>query len=676
MVDIESFLFSQLTKNKSLPHPTARNFDRQKWIDAAAAGDTLSPRDKRLLAAALHFGNEIQSLRQTFEARLFESLAQRTAILLSIAMANHNYIVLRKRAAESVSNAIRRKGGAVAPDRIARQPFAGAYPGSMSDADGAVTAIVDTIPHCIERAIRRPLHGQTPKDFWTHGSTLFAILSLEHSLRDIWQSVLWDGWELAVDDGIPTVRPTDIELATLWKVWIWRQEMVLTQSTTLDSLQQRMSDSGELVRPFHDLSVVGIGGGSKPERRFRFGSLSGRERGQIWHAVEDQALTASYLAPFIDTPLPNLKVDLSCRTLQRAWYVIRECANILASKCKERGLPDIDALERYALLIRRSEIERAVSSCVKLSPEQAKAAIDFLICDLTDNSSLFTKGLWAFPIILIDGGENCLLTLASILVGSPIRRIESWLDKGGLSDRLATARRGLRYEAWVRKELRYWISENSLLPNSRCAIESTVRRNDTDEQIDLLVRLGNLLIVGEVKCLLGPVESMEHFNYLSKLNEAGKQAVRKANWIASNRDVAAQSLELPLEEVQRLRPVPVVVLNQGSGVSLLAEGARVVDFHFLRLYLKDGSYTAGAAFNFADKLEAAHLNMLYGSEEEAAGRFEQVMAKPPTITRFASLAQWGTTLLPMSTGKNMKIAICSIGDEDDAAARHLVSAVS
>src|SRR5205823_1380248 len=101
------------------------------------------------------------------------------------------------------------------------------------------------------------------------------------------------------------------------------------------------------------------------------------------------------------------------------------------------------------------------------------------------------------------------ITLAAVSVGSTIRRIESWLDRGGLSDRLATARRGIRYEAWVREELANRISNNPILRNARCGKTGVVRRNDKEEQIDLLVQLGGTLIVGEVKCFLAPVEPME-----------------------------------------------------------------------------------------------------------------------------------------------------------------------
>ena len=395
---------------------------------------------------------------------------------------------------------------------------------------------------------------------------------------------------------------------------------------------------------------------------FALGQSPDENGARFRHATENAIVESSYLAPFLDTQLPHLGNELSCRDLQRAWCVLRDCASILASKCKIKGHFDIDLVERFALYVRREEIERAVSFCCKLRPEQARSITTFFTCDLNKTGELFTKGLWAYPLVPFGSGEYVLITLAAASIGSATRRIENWLDKGGLSDRLATARRGLRYEAWVREELASCISANALLPTARCSKNSFDRRNEQGEQIDLLVRLGGVLLVGEVKCLLAPIEPMERFNYLSKLNEAGMQAVRKASWVTTRLDAISDHLELRAEEAKKLRPIPIVVVNQGAGFGLLAGGARVIDFHFLKLYLTDGDYHAGMAVNFGEKRGVSHFQALYGNEREAEENFERVMAQPPTLKRFLEAAKWETTKFPMGNGGDLEISVCHFDD--------------
>jgi hypothetical protein len=91
MVQIESPLFDKLVIEKSLRHPTARNFDENAWIEAAKELSAPTDRDKQLLTAAVHYGAEISGLRKTFEKNLFPNLDRRSGVLLSLSMANYNH---------------------------------------------------------------------------------------------------------------------------------------------------------------------------------------------------------------------------------------------------------------------------------------------------------------------------------------------------------------------------------------------------------------------------------------------------------------------------------------------------------------------------------------------------------------------------------------------------------
>src|SRR6266436_1390285 len=103
MVEVESTLFSKLVNERSLRHPTARNFNAQDWVDAARSLAKPVKRDLQLLAAALHYGKEISSLRARFEREMFSKLDRRTGILLSIALANYNYHVAEIKATEAAT---------------------------------------------------------------------------------------------------------------------------------------------------------------------------------------------------------------------------------------------------------------------------------------------------------------------------------------------------------------------------------------------------------------------------------------------------------------------------------------------------------------------------------------------------------------------------------------------
>ena len=290
MIDIESPLFLKLVREKSLRHPTARQFDRGAWIDAAKSLKRPSERDQQLLIAAVHYGDEIASLRATIEARLFEGLDRRAATLLSIAMANYNYVILTEKAQQNAKKRTHKK--------IAHMGWAGhlpitsVFPGNEATPDSIIATIADTLPHCLERADKlSPAVSPTKVDLWKCGAALYAAMSIEHSLRDLWQRVLWEGWKVQRENGTWHQLPVDRTLATLWEVWIWRHEMLLSQGANLDAMGEKVARLyGKNIEPFVSPTAVGIGGSSREARSFRFGNVSGRLFSQGWHRTEQTVL--------------------------------------------------------------------------------------------------------------------------------------------------------------------------------------------------------------------------------------------------------------------------------------------------------------------------------------------------------------------------------------------------
>lgn len=669
---IESPLFDQLIKTKSLSQPTARRFDRAAWIRAAEALPELSERDQHLLFAALHYGGEIAALRKTFENSLFEGLDRRSGLLLAVAMANYNYRVLTEKALAKARESV--TGDVVHLGYIGRQLMSVGAPGNEATPDTVVSTIVDTLPHCLERVKDLPVTApENNIEFWDRGSRMYAVMSIEHSLRNLWNRVLWDGWKLTRDGGLLRQGPVDRKLATLWEAWIWRHEMVLSQGAYLDALSEKMNRRDRLLMPaFVSPTVIGIRGKTRETRTFRFGDVSGFERGQTWHRSEAAILEDSYLAQFLDAPLPSLDNVFSCRTLQRIWCVLRDGATVLNNKAKDRKFESVDAIESLALLIRRSEVERALIHCAGIEPKYVKRAIGFITSDLSNMTNLFTKGFWAAPLLEIDE-DNVAIVFPALRVGSAVRRVEAWLEHGGLSDHLADARRGLKYEAWVRSETKREISKNRLLPNAKSAANPVYRKQNDDEQIDLLIMLEGILIVGEVKCLLYPIEASEHYNYLKKLDDAGDQAVRKANWINDNRKIIAESMGISLEQAQSLRTIPIVVTNQGAGFSLTKGGARIVDFHFLSVYLSTNEYLAGTAHDFEGQRFLENHEELYKTERQAAEFFEETMENPPPLERYLKAAVWTETEFPTSDGGQMLIEVCELGSSFTEEAEKIAS---
>ena len=359
--------------------------------------------------------------------------------------------------------------------------------------------------------------------------------------------------------------------------------------------------------------------------------------GQIKHKFEETVLSESYLAEFLETSLPNPDLcGLTCVNLQRVWCLLRDAAQVLTTKIAKKPLSFLHEMEQRALVMPMRSLQEAIVACCDLTAERASAAIEFLSIKPSDTKSMFDEGFWSRPIVLLED-QQVAFVLTSIEVGSPIRRLEHWLARAGFSDDLSDAKRGEGFERMVRREICSAIEENETLSNSFCYPSDICRDNDGDEQVDLLIKLNNTIVLGEVKCWIGPAEAIEYYSYLKKLSNASEQVARKARWLRQNMKEVFGRLNITLQPNVDLRVLPIVVTNQGYGFSLEFGEVRVVDFHYLRLYLSESQFLTGMAFDAARRTAVQFQEKLYSSEADAEHNVKSAMSKPLPLLRNISM---------------------------------------
>ena len=170
------------------------------------------------------------------------------------------------------------------------------------------------------------------------------------------------------------------------------------------------------------------------------------------------------------------------------------------------------------------------------------------------------------------------------------------MERGGISDSTGIKGRGKPFERHVRTVLAEAVAENHLLFDTVVGVHGLKRKKDFEE-IDLLVRIGDAVIVGEVKCFVAPSEPIEKHNHLDNLAKATAQAENKRVWAEANRDAIAAALgvEDPVRAAA-LTIHPLVVINHGFGIGFERHGVPIVDLHYLKLLLGAGSYQGDTRF--------------------------------------------------------------------------------
>lgn len=637
---------------RSLKAPNSPDFDLQAWQDLMKASG-LTASDLGLCATALWLAAEAASLREHVAKSTITPLSAQLATTLAVATLNREFATLdakvRKTAQRGAADA-----GLVTLDYLTNAPI-GTSDGLFEvDANSRTDAATDAADSWLFEAVDLPGNPPVPANLLGVAVSNFRRFSLQRSHYDLWQQALWEDWRVVKVDEQLVFAPTDRDMAKLTDAWRFRQESIFTSSGWTEMAAWPHTPADERRTMQLPRTVIGVE--YRPGRRRRFVVARPPIKRLSSYVFSRIGLERSYLAPFLERPLPAYPA-LTSALLLRAWYVMLDLTQVLADARPRSSFSDVESVRKWALVVRRDELVDALVRALSLTSAVAEQIV--VILSWTKGTN---KGLWGAPLVPLPGTLDTFAMAESVLATSNvIRRMEIWLTKGGLDDTLSSAPRGKSFEAQLRADFRTAIAENPIV-HETASIEHAIKKgNGFPEEIDFLVRFDSLLLVGEVKCLLFPADSRERFNFLRKLRPACAQASRKAAAIVAHPGVAAQALGLPETVVQGLRPIPLVVLNQTFGVSLVVDDCVVIDAQFLDLYLGSGSYFSEGIADPRGGTGAAALHHLYRSAADAVSHFASTMRRPPPVQRLLSLLRWTSFTFPTSTGAPLLIAQTELG---------------
>jgi len=639
-------------KVRSLKAPNSPEFDARAWAAAIEAGEP-TENDLALAATATWLANEAQRLRTSVTESNIPPLSGPLATTLAIATLNREFSVLSGKLIKAQKVAA--NAGLKTQDQLANVPIRSADGLFNVDAGSRIDAATDAIESWLYEAGTFEGNPPTATDLLGTAIGMVQRYCLQRSHYDLWQQALWEDWRLISREQRLMFVPATQELKELQDAWLMRQQSNFMGYAWLEVANWphlSVEDRRNMQLP---RTVIGVEQRPGRRRRFTVGRPSiARMQSYTFARL---GLDGSYLAPFLERSLPA-QPELTADLLLRAWYVILDLAEALAGSRPRASFADVNNVRKWALVAHRQELVDVLIRSLELSSSRAESVIEFL----SWKKGTY-KGLWGAPLVPIPGMADQFALAESVLsTSNVIRRMEIWLSKGKLDDSLAGASRGLSFEAQLRSDLHSAASANPMVREIACAAHGIKKSQNFPEQIDFLVQFGSLLLVGEAKCFLFPADSRERFNYLRNLRSACAQASRKAAAVHVRRDVVATVLGIAESVAERLRVLPIVVLNQDFGVSLKIDNCVVTDSRFLQLYLGPGSYVSEGAVNRVDAGLADVTQHLYRNASEAVEKFEAIMRRPPPIERFRSLLRWGSFAFPTSSGNPLFIAQTEVGD--------------
>ena len=634
--------------HKGLRSPMTKDFDAAAWVEALAGADDAGVADAHLVMTAIWVHRQSRAVR-AMEGLDFSKLGAPQGTMLAVAFANREV----RTAIDKQKGSFRSRKGQAIDGSF--EPLLETGQGATVTQTGLTESVVDSLESWLFDLRAAPQVGVDVKgDLFPMVVKQARRLNIQRELNKLWNQASWEDYRIVDEDEEPELFwiPGDMDKATITEATTIRHVQNCQNASSVDA--SAFPDSPPEARRARMLprNVVAVKARKGGHRKIVIEAPTGRSRSIDGYAFEHAILETSYLHQFMDRPMPNAP-GVSAALLLKAWHVLSALAMAVRGPLDANALT-LDKAPGLACVLRRGEILGALCRCLEIETDTAGAVLDFLTFAPKKSGAKGHRGLWPAPCVPIPGGDSIAMCLGALLTSNPLRKVECWLEKGGIDDNLARNARGDDYEVALRQRLRKSLARNEVLPGARCAEHAIKKSKAFPEQVDLLIRLGSLLIVGEAKCWLFPADPYERWLYFDKLRGASQQARDKADAIRANRQVAADALGLDIGEVEDLEVVPLVVTNQGFAASMEVDGCRVIDETFLNNYLGSSSIVTGMRNEFGVG-KSYTSTTLYSSEEEASAKFKETVARPWFLYRFVDRITWEPFGFPTADGKRLNI---------------------
>jgi len=650
---IDSTIFRHLTNRAqpSIAHPTADRFDFDAWM--AVLPQDYSGRDETLIQTALLVNEQVRELRDDYIAKAFTDLSPAQLVMLAVADANRGYLLIQHKVREA-TKAQASKTKAAHFSALGQLPITsheGASPQSGADLN---TAMIDSLPHWFAAAAQLPDKPEVDQDFAEAGLRGEALFSLNNAFREVWQQVLWSPWRIEITDCQVLVNPLHPEDEAMWRVWDWREQSLLHQGAILNRhLDQRIPQT--LITSPIARTVRSFAPGTPPV--IELGSPSAEQ--VMEHRSTVDILDGSYVEIFLDQ---SLNVDgVTPRLLAHATLVLQD---LLASALPNEPDParaDQLWIERMSCRMPRASIVTTIEQALGVAAALADALIRSLTSDPWGSlNKLFNPGIWHRPLIATKDGGDLMIVAGALIWGSSLRAVERWLQEGNGTD-LSKTSNGERYERNLRDRVAAALAGNPILKEAASDVVH-LSAGKGREEIDLVLRIGQTVIVGEIKCFLKPTEPGERFDYLRKLEEASAQARRKAKWLGANTHLIA---DITLgASPEAIRFLPLVIVNQSNGASWSFDGCAVTDARWFELFLSSGDYHSAAALTLDGSAGPVFkLDQLYNSAWEAERALPAIFEAHPGLHFFRTAVDWSAVQIPLTKRRSALMAFATMNIE-------------
>ncbi len=598
--------------------PNQRRFDRKIWQGIAAHPST-DAEDRALAEAGLYFDELLSAIRKR-KALDDLPLPRDAAIRLVIAVATANLVILRDKMKRAPSGKDRTFHMA---ETLQETVELGS--GDRFSPDELLGALGDGLKHVLRELVTRETGGADgdecagTQEHVGAANEQLNVAILYDAAAAYWLDFVGHGYVLERREGGLVMRPSnkEMEISRIASSYR-RRNIVFHHFVQMGQLWLRQF-SPAMRRRLRGAPVVTKVHGSE-----RIGGIDlGWKHGPMLSAVSGTAerilvITGPY-QNMADSPLPGLG-DLSLRQLLDAWLLVQSLTQSIYSglSFKDESIKALWPLApRIPIRILTATLVRALAC----SDDEAKA----ILAALTFEGKAGQE-VWTQPLLRL--GDDFLIVIPCVVTANLQRIADVWLRQW----KIDLARKGPEFERYCMEQLE--LQKKGTVLDATAKVLGEMNFNPpgaSAEQVDLVVLIGDTILVVETKCVLWPEEPLQFANYRTTIDDAAGQVLRKREVVERHYAAFRACLrDRGVEAPETARIVCAVLTNSAVYVGFPVRGVPVTDLLILGAFFDNKHVKAEIRDQQGKSLEQ-HAVQFYGSPSDAGRALEGYLLKPPQL---------------------------------------------
>jgi len=312
--------------------------------------------------------------------------------------------------------------------------------------------------------------------------------------------------------------------------------------------------------------------------------------------------------------------------------------------------PENDAIDvaedllAYSPKVDLRKLGRSVSIATGFSFEKIVAVFDFLTYENQNDD------IWCHPFLRLDD-RNAALIIPAFASPNLLRVVEHWLVKLDVD----LSEKGYLYEGNVVSQINAALSANHLVNDYDPAVNKRVQLvSGAEEEIDLILRVGSSVIVGEAKSIVSTDSPISYFRARQILEKAAVQAQRKTQFVKDNLVEAFERFGIAYDAKKEYNFHPVIINSNRMHVGFPVQGVPVCDELTLVAYFKKGEFPLFSVFENKKPKHLAWLEV-YNSSETLEKNIGLYLNNLPQVHDGTDDFELKDTRLPILSDTSLKL---------------------